>query len=54
MFRRRALPWFLGGLALAAAYEVPISDDDYTNQICSGMWGGKEAGINGVHFKTMI
>ncbi|KAI0639574.1 lung seven transmembrane receptor-domain-containing protein [Trametes polyzona] len=32
--------------AAVAAYEVPISDDDYDRQICSGMWGGKNAYIN--------
>ncbi|KAI0830476.1 lung seven transmembrane receptor-domain-containing protein [Trametes gibbosa] len=29
-----------------AAFEVPISDTDYDRQICSGMWGGKNAYIN--------
>ncbi|KLO20660.1 hypothetical protein SCHPADRAFT_918102 [Schizopora paradoxa] len=29
-----------------AAYEVPISDTDYSSQVCSGMWGGSSAYIN--------
>ncbi|OJT15937.1 hypothetical protein TRAPUB_13361 [Trametes pubescens] len=33
-------------LAAAVAFEVPISDTDYDRQICSGMWGGKNAYIN--------
>lgn len=39
----------LGLLALVAGYEVPVSDTDYSRQICSGMWGGKSTYINGMH-----
>ena len=49
--KAKGLAGLLGGLALAVtmswAYEVPISDEDYSNQICSGMWGGEKAAING-------
>lgn len=39
----------LGLLVLVAGYEVPISDTDYSRQICSGMWGGKSTYINGTY-----
>ena len=34
---------------VVSAFEVPVSDTDYDRQICSGMWGGKNTYINGVH-----
>lgn len=38
-------------IGLTSAYEVPVSDTDYDNQICSGMWGGgKNTFINGAPF----
>lgn len=37
----------LGFLSCVSAYEVPVSDRDYSRQICSGMWGGKSTYING-------
>ncbi|KAF8509794.1 lung seven transmembrane receptor-domain-containing protein [Gautieria morchelliformis] len=36
----------LGLGALATAYDVPVSDADWQRQVCSGMWGGKNAHIN--------
>ena len=41
-----ALPWLAGALG-ALAYEVGFQDTDYSRQICSGMWGGKDTFING-------
>jgi hypothetical protein len=35
-------------LAYVAAYEVPVSDTDYSRQICSGMWGSRSTFINGI------
>ncbi|KAL1760917.1 lung seven transmembrane receptor-domain-containing protein [Schizophyllum commune] len=40
-----ALPWLAGALG-ALAYEVDFQDTDYSRQICSGMWGGKDTFIN--------
>ncbi|KAF8445576.1 protein PTM1 [Boletus edulis BED1] len=44
-FRRSLLP-LLSALGLALAYEVPVSDSDYSRQVCSGVWGGTETYIN--------
>jgi hypothetical protein len=33
--------------SLAASYEVPILDKDYSRQICSGMWSDQHTFING-------
>ena len=44
----------LGLLALVSGYEVPISDTDYSRQICSGMWGGKSTYINGVSVALVV
>ncbi|KAL1748972.1 lung seven transmembrane receptor-domain-containing protein [Schizophyllum fasciatum] len=40
-----ALPWLAGALG-ALAYQVDFQDTDYSRQICSGMWGGKDTFIN--------
>ncbi|KAF9535642.1 protein PTM1 [Crepidotus variabilis] len=37
---------FFSFIYYAVAFEVPILDTDYSRQICSGMWGGKNAYIN--------
>lgn len=37
----------LAAVSLAAAYNVPFSDSDYSKQVCSGMWGGSDTFING-------
>jgi hypothetical protein len=34
-------------VVLATGFDVPISDQDWNRQVCSGMWGGKQAHING-------
>ena len=41
------VPWLLAGALAAAAYEVPVADTDYSSQVCSGMWAGKDTFING-------
>jgi hypothetical protein len=38
---------FLFFSSLAASYEVPIRDKDYSRQICSGMWSDQHTFING-------
>jgi hypothetical protein len=40
------LLFLLIGLSLAAAYEVPVEDTDYSRQICSGMWANEQTYIN--------
>ncbi|RSH94248.1 hypothetical protein EHS25_004051 [Saitozyma podzolica] len=50
MLRQSSLKTFgLGVIALAishaSAYRVPIADTDDLREVCSGMWGGKEAYI---------
>ncbi|KAG6380865.1 lung seven transmembrane receptor-domain-containing protein [Boletus reticuloceps] len=42
----RSLLPLLSALGLALAYEVPVSDSDYSRQVCSGVWGGTETYIN--------
>ena len=47
---RKLLPCaasFLLLSSLAASYEVPILDKDYSRQICSGMWSDQHTFING-------
>ena len=44
----------LGLGALAIAYEVPVSDVDLQRQVCSGMWGGQKAHINGSFVSSLI
>jgi len=36
-------------LASVGAYEVPVSDTDYSRQVCSGMWASQSTFINGRH-----
>ncbi|EAU92776.2 hypothetical protein CC1G_01821 [Coprinopsis cinerea okayama7 len=47
---RRSFVWFwitiCLHLRLVLAYEVAITDKDYSRQACSGMWGGETAYIN--------
>ena len=38
---------FLLFSSLAASYEIPIQDKDYSRQICSGMWSDQHTFING-------
>lgn len=58
MIPRRLWQGLLAPLLLAvgltSAYEVPVSDTDYDNQICSGMWGGKNTFINGAPFGLFL
>ncbi|KAI0296242.1 lung seven transmembrane receptor-domain-containing protein [Russula brevipes] len=45
----KLLSWaasLLLSIPLAASYEVPIFDTDYSRQICSGMWSGQNTFIN--------
>jgi hypothetical protein len=37
--------------ARAAAYTVPLKDDDYSRQTCSGMWSGPNTSIE-ISFNT--
>ncbi|KAJ9115409.1 hypothetical protein QFC22_005166 [Naganishia vaughanmartiniae] len=40
-------PWIcLAGLALVAGYRVDIKDTDQVREVCSGMYGGKDAHID--------
>ncbi|KAG1754854.1 lung seven transmembrane receptor-domain-containing protein [Suillus paluster] len=36
----------LAACSLAAGYEVPFSDSDYSRQVCSGMWASQSTFIN--------
>lgn len=46
----KLIPWLVAAFSAVAAYEVPVSDTDYSSQVCSGMWGGSSAYINGKWF----
>jgi hypothetical protein len=46
----KLLSWAAFLLLSASAvigYEIPIFDTEYSKQICSGMWGGRNTFING-------
>ncbi|KIM88622.1 hypothetical protein PILCRDRAFT_2830 [Piloderma croceum F 1598] len=48
MTRNQLLGWLLFSLlSCVAGYEVPVSDTDYSRQICSGMWSSQSTFING-------
>jgi hypothetical protein len=43
-------------LALAGAvraYKVPVKDEDYSRQTCSGMWAGKDTAIEGMRGRRL-
>ena len=47
----KLLGWLLFSLlSCVAGYEVPVSDKDYSRQICSGMWSSQSTFINGTVF----
>jgi hypothetical protein len=37
-----------------SGYDVPVSDKDDTRQVCSGMYGGSDAKINGWHLLFLL
>lgn len=44
------IQWLLFGVSCVLAYEVPISESDWSRQVCSGMWGNEHTYINGMYF----
>src|ERR1700733_14749021 len=55
MTRNQLLGWLLFSLlSFVAGYEVPVSDTDYSRQICSGMWSSQSTFINGIVFPGSV
>ena len=51
---RNLLAGVCATICCVAAYEVPVSDTDYSAQVCSGMWEGQNTYINGVSLLRTI
>lgn len=41
------IQWLLLGVSCALAYEVPVTESDWSRQVCSGMWSSDKTYING-------